>query len=44
LTQRQFAARLGIAALSLLRYENGQRRIPKVLAIAARCVADHQGR
>jgi repressor LexA len=41
LTQGQVAARLGLVRLSVLRYENGQRRIPGSVALALQQLA-HQ--
>lgn len=42
LTQEQMAKKLGLSTRALGRYELGQRRITKILIIAARCLAYHQ--
>src|SRR3982751_315509 len=39
LSQAQLAVRLGLARISVLRYENGQRRIPDALALALQHLA-----
>jgi transcriptional regulator with XRE-family HTH domain len=36
------AMRLGLHYNTLNRYENGSRKIPRVLEIAARCIANHR--
>jgi transcriptional regulator with XRE-family HTH domain len=41
LTQRQLANRLDLTIRAISRYETGARKIPKVVAIAARCVVLH---
>ena len=41
LTQTQLAARLGLVRLSVLRYEQGQRRIPGSVALALQQLATH---
>jgi len=42
LTQGQMAQLIGISRNSLSRYERGGRRIPKVVAKAAKCAIEHE--
>jgi transcriptional regulator with XRE-family HTH domain len=42
LTQVAMAKRLGISEREYRRFETGERRIPVILEIAARCLAHHR--
>lgn len=41
LTQRELAQKLGMARLTIIRYEGRKGHIPRVVAIAVRCLAHH---
>jgi len=44
LEQKQMARKLELSVRQLRRYERGEKRVPKWLAIAAFCLAHHLGR